>query len=202
MDYSKRGLTEDTDRAVALSGLAVRVAEALGCKEHYGIFQLFLHRNLLWRGTDQQKMTRIEYDSVKVPSWSWMAYTGGIQFMEIRFGDFEVFENLQFDMGRRQALITNVWEFRNCQSKRMGTRHVILESRGVERGWIQYDVDNGEELRSERSVVVGKSTAEFREYYYVLIVRQKGAGKEYERVGMGRVQQDYILRHEADVNVL
>ncbi|PVH68168.1 HET-domain-containing protein, partial [Cadophora sp. DSE1049] len=51
-DYSNRELSKDTDRAVALSGLAVRIARALDCQECYGIFDLYLHRTLLWRRSD------------------------------------------------------------------------------------------------------------------------------------------------------
>ncbi|CAI6096506.1 unnamed protein product [Clonostachys chloroleuca] len=78
-DYSKRGLSSPTNRAVALSGLAARIATALQCKDAYGYsaFGFYLHRSLLWQRTDLQKK-RIQYGTGKeVPSWSWMAYEGG-----------------------------------------------------------------------------------------------------------------------------
>ncbi|KAH8727377.1 heterokaryon incompatibility protein-domain-containing protein, partial [Phaeosphaeriaceae sp. PMI808] len=81
-DYSKRLLTEGTDRAVAISGLQDRIAGALNCETRYGVFQRYLHRNLLWHACDN-RLERIEYPKPEVPSWSWMAYTGGVKFMKI-----------------------------------------------------------------------------------------------------------------------
>jgi hypothetical protein len=46
-DYLKRGLTEETDRVVATSGLEARIAGALKYQSRYGIFERYLHRNLL-----------------------------------------------------------------------------------------------------------------------------------------------------------
>ena len=69
-DHSTRWLSEPNDRAVALSGLAIRIAGALGCQERYGI-----HRSILWRRSGEP-MTRILYDSGEGPLWSWMAHTG------------------------------------------------------------------------------------------------------------------------------
>ncbi len=90
---------------------------------------------------------------------SWMAYTGGIEFMDDAHGKLEVFKNLWFSDGDRKTLVTNVWEFRNCYLKeevKLGAaRRQILESRGMERGWIMYDVEDEKDLRQRQSVVVG-----------------------------------------------
>jgi len=106
-DYSKRDLIEKTDRAVVISGLEARIARALKCWSRYGIFKRYLHRNLLWQASDN-KMERIEYPTRNVPSWSWMAYNGGVQFMDIPFGTVDWIDNLRFDEGRKLALITIV----------------------------------------------------------------------------------------------
>jgi hypothetical protein len=204
-DYSKRSLSEPTDRAVALFGLAARIASALDCKENYGIFDLYLHRNLLWQRSDLQNMIqRIEYKSRNVPSWSWMAYTRGIEFINVNLSQLDVINNLRFDKRDKQALITNVWEFQDCHLKEkkkaesQAARREILDSCETERGWIMYNVEGGEDLLSERSVVVGRMNRE----YYMLIVRQTAVESEYKRVGTGMVQQGYISRQEADVRVL
>src|SRR4051794_39540030 len=81
-NYSKRWLTVKTDRCVAASGLEARIARTLDCKSRRGIFETFLHRNLLWQASDI-KMEKIVYEARHVPSWSWMAYNGGIQFIKI-----------------------------------------------------------------------------------------------------------------------
>ncbi len=204
-DYSKCGLSKSSDRAVAISGLAARVARTLACEERYGIFGSFLHRNLLWERSPSQRMKRIEYGDNKVPSWSWMAYEGGIQFTEFSFGNLELFDDLKFAQDKR-ALVTKVWEFQGCQLEQEAvsgtTRHRILDSCGTERGWIMYDVEDGGDLHKERGVVVARplDKSEIWEYY-MLVVKQRAEGG-YERVGIGRVECGYISRQEPDVLVL
>jgi hypothetical protein len=199
VDYSNRGLSKKTDRVVALSGLAARIARALGCSESFGIFELYLHRNLLWRQSGPTE--RIKYKPFEVPSWSWMAYTGGIEFIGDSYGELEVFKNLKFSEGDQKALVTNVWEFRNCnlkeQAKLGATRRQILESSEKEIGWIMYDAEDEKDLRRRQSVVVGRT----RQEYHILLVRQRGEN-EYERVGIGMVQQVYLLRQQLEVRIL
>ncbi|SCO54819.1 uncharacterized protein FFNC_15668 [Fusarium fujikuroi] len=100
-DYSKRGLSKPTDRAVSISGLAKRIERALSCEARYGVFGFFFHRSLLWQRSDLEKTERIEYkESDKVPSWSWVAYPGGIKFIdleEVDYGKLYLFNKLELD---------------------------------------------------------------------------------------------------------
>jgi hypothetical protein len=84
-DYSMHGLTQSTDRITAIFGLQSRIASTLGCEERCGILKKFLYRNLLWQWHGTEKMKRIGYNNPKVPSWSWMAYRGGIKFIDVSF---------------------------------------------------------------------------------------------------------------------
>jgi hypothetical protein len=211
-DYSKRSLSKRTDRAIALSGLAARIAEALDCEERYGIFGLYLHRNLLWQRCNlQNTMERIKYDSRDVPSWSWMAYTGGINFMKLDFGKLEVFSNLRFDMEHendKQTLIANVWEFQDCHLKEMeeagsvAAHCEIFDSCDAKKGWIVYDVKREADFLSEYGVVVGRAPSEHQWEYHMLVVRQRdGKEGEYERVGVGKVQAGCLVRQPANIRV-
>jgi len=214
-DYSKRALSERTDIAIALSGLAARIAEALKCYERYGIFGKYLHRNLLWQRFDlQSTMERIEYGSRDVPSWSWMAYTGCIDFMNLDYGNLDLSRNLEFDANNKQALITNICQFQDCHLKEIGkaeskaARREILDSREIERGWILYDTSREDEdaFLFERGVVVGRTLSEDRWEeqweYHILIVRQRdGREGEYERAGVGMVQEGYLLLQSANVRI-
>lgn len=202
-DYSKRDLTKKTDRAVATSGLEARIARALRCQSRYGIFQQYLHRNLLWHTSDN-KMERIVYKNRNVPSWSWMAYNGGIQFMDIPFGTVDWIDNLRFDKGRELVLITNVGEFRDCTMEPDGKHYAILDSSRTKRGWIQYDVEEDEDLFKERCVVVGKRSSnrlDIKEYY-ILVIRPTSVDGEYKRVGVGLIQSDYVVRQRFNVRVM
>lgn len=107
-DYSTHGLSEPTDKVRALSGLTNRIKQALSCKENFSIFELYLHRNLLWERTGS--IERINYESSAVPSWSWMAHVGGIKFIDELYGDLENFISLMFCEDTK-ALITDVWKF-------------------------------------------------------------------------------------------
>ena len=214
-DYSKRGLSERTDRAVAISGLETRIANVLRSENRYGIFKDYLHRNLLWQRSDDQKTKRIEYQTQTVPSWSWMAYDGSIQFMDIPFGEADWNDNLRFDKKHKyalfnkkgkHALITDIGGFRNCSLE----QKAILDSSKTKRGWIQYDIDGGEDLHSERCVVVGRKSDEDDEdehglknkEYYILVVRPTSRDGEYERAGVGLIQSDYVLRQRLNVRVI
>lgn len=88
----------------ALSGLAARTAKALSCEERYGSFGFCLHRNLLWQRSDQHKEGPLNYEAARVPikvlSWSWMAYEGGIQltpFADLPYRDLDLLYDLKFD---------------------------------------------------------------------------------------------------------
>ncbi|RKK27411.1 hypothetical protein BFJ66_g16668 [Fusarium oxysporum f. sp. cepae] len=215
-DYSKRGLSKPTDRAVAISGLAQRIERALSCEARYGVFEFFFHRNLLWQRSDLEKTERIKYEeSDKVPSWSWMAYPGGIKFIEfeeVGYGKLELFDKLKFDQEDKRALITDIWTFRDChlnRKERSDTgRYEVLDSGEKVRGWAMYDVKHGEGFDNERAVVIGRTSPEWRterQEYYILVVRRKAGSKadnEYERVGLGRVQVGYLSRRQSGVRVM
>lgn len=208
-DYSKRGLSKATDRSVALSGLAARISRALKCDERYGIFGMYLHRLLLWQRSGPESFgpqkrdirKRIQYSPPGVPSWSWMAYQGSIQFMDIRFGNLDLAVDLRFDPDNMGALITQVYEFCGCQLEQelamevRGRLKLVLG--GVEKGWIIYDIDNEKDLSQERCIVVGRCGLE----YYILVVRHR-EGDEYERVGIGSVQPECIARGRLFIRIL
>ena len=205
-DYSKRDLTEKTDRAIATSGLEARIERTLMCQSRYGIFERYLHRNLLWQASDN-KMEPIEYPTRNVPSWSWMAYNGGIQFIDIPFGTVDWIKNLQFDKERKPALITDIGEFRDGIMEPDGNYYAVLDFDRMKRGWIQYDVEEGEDLCNERCVVVGKRSSKDGDRldvkeYYILVVRPTSVDGEYKRVGVGLIQSNYVVRRGFNMRVI
>lgn len=51
-------------------------------------FESFLGRSLLWaRGSEENAMERIRPLPIAIPSWSWMAYKGAIDYMDPPFGE-------------------------------------------------------------------------------------------------------------------
>ncbi|KAH9909794.1 hypothetical protein F4778DRAFT_14888 [Xylariomycetidae sp. FL2044] len=93
--YSRLDFTNIEDRPFAIAGLENRLRAAYKTQGGFGIFDdgpgkgLF-HRSLLWqRGEDEPSgLTPITFSvgrSISVPSWSWMAYSGGIDYLELPF---------------------------------------------------------------------------------------------------------------------
>lgn len=215
--YSKRHLTEETDRCVAISGLEARITRNIGCQSRYGIFEDFLYRNLLWQRSDGEKTQRIGYEPGIVPSWSWMAYSGGIQFMDITFGDVDWNGKLQFNKEHkyfnifkrkgRHALVTDIGVFQNCSLERRDISHAVLDSSKVERGRIWYDIEASDDLHTKRCVVVGRNSREDEhgpgnKKYYILVVRLTSVDGEYTRVGVGWIQSNYVVRQRLNVRVV
>jgi hypothetical protein len=197
-NYSKRGLTKDTDRCVAISGLEARIARALpGKNSRYGIFQEHLHRNLLWQASDS-KTKRIKYDEDrKVPSWSWMACGGGIKFMEVEIGCVSWVKALAFDAERDStALIADVGEFQHVTLKPNGDYYTLSNLFGRQKGWVRYDVEGVESGHKNRCVVIGrteewKKSIGKKKYYILVVVPTREDGREdgeYTRIGVGMVR--------------
>lgn len=100
MQYSRLEFSRDHDRPIAIAGVESRLWKAYGTKGGYGIFDdglgngLF-HRSLLWqRGDDQPSpgLSTIAFPPEShhaVPTWSWMAYSGGIDYLDPLFGETE-----------------------------------------------------------------------------------------------------------------
>ncbi|KAL5371410.1 hypothetical protein DPSP01_014282, partial [Paraphaeosphaeria sporulosa] len=203
-NYSKRGLTDLRDRRVAAFGLEARIARALPCKKHsYGIFQEHLHRNLLWQALGG-KMERIAYDDNQgVPSWSWMACSGGVQFMEIELGSVSWVASLAFDAERDSAaLIADVGKFQDITFKREGNRFAVSDSSGTEKGCVHFDVGGGESGSRDYCVVIGRMQQDTKDYYYILVVVPTREDGEYTRVGVGMVPASCVKRLKAGVRVV
>ena len=186
------------------------------CKAWYGVFEFFFHRNLLWQRSDVEEADRVKYEeSDKVPSWSWMAYPGGIKFIEfddVDYGELYLYDNLKFGQDDLRALITDVWTFRDCHLNRKESsntgRYEVLDSHEVVRGWVMFDIKHGKDFDNERAVVIGRTGPEDRlegQEYYILVVGRKTGSKaynEYERVGIGRVQAGHLSWRESSVRVI
>ncbi|KAH8788006.1 hypothetical protein F5883DRAFT_531251 [Diaporthe sp. PMI_573] len=96
--YTRLTLTRTTDRPLAIAGLERRLIQSLEAKGGFGLFDdgwSLFQRSLLWqRETGGKPLDRIPTnESAPVPSWSWMAYNGAIDFVEMPFGKIDWFQN-------------------------------------------------------------------------------------------------------------
>jgi hypothetical protein len=154
-------------------------------------------------------MKKIEYD-FHVPSWSWMAYSGSIQFLDIPLGEVEWIDDLRFDeeYACDHAITTNLWTLQDCTVEARGGRYTTLDRNGKERGWIQYDEEDSEELSEGMCVVIGRTHSFFSsgtwgaKEYYILVVNPTSVKGEYRRIGVGLVQSDWVVGQRTNVRIV
>jgi hypothetical protein len=90
--YSRLKFTRTGDRPIAIAGLEKRLVHAFDTYGEFGVFDDghgLLRRSLLWRrGSDESTLDRIVFPAdrqMTVPSWSWMAHKGGIDYLDLPF---------------------------------------------------------------------------------------------------------------------
>lgn len=84
--YSKLALSFPADRPIAIKGLETRLIKTFGTTGSYGVFELYLHRCLLWQRAEATLKHIDSFHSTMVPSWSWMAYEGAIRYVDVPYG--------------------------------------------------------------------------------------------------------------------
>ncbi|KAE8454271.1 hypothetical protein EG329_005196 [Mollisiaceae sp. DMI_Dod_QoI] len=98
MQYSRLAFTRQSDRPVAIAGLEKRLIQSFGVHGGFGVFDDdglgMLRRSLLWhRGAGEKSLQKIEFAPAgkvpPLPSWSWMAHSGGIDYLDLPFGKIE-----------------------------------------------------------------------------------------------------------------
>lgn len=175
------------------------MAQVLDTEMRYGIFRRFLSSLLLWK-RDENKTSPISYDNRSVPSWSWMAYPGGLNFILDADSDLKVpmAEDLGF-IKDGKALNVKVRKFSgDFRMEDKGEEYAIVDAT-EQIGSIWFDVADQIQLEDCNCSVVGMVGNERKEdapkTYYVLIIREKDGDGEYERVGVGKVEAKYISRN-------
>jgi hypothetical protein len=199
-DYSKLGITEKTDRPVAILSLAEALAEALGTKVHYGIFECFLHRSLLWQPARNTPLTQIGYKTPP-PSWSWMAYPGQIQYLPIKFTGVEWDNSVRLVKVKAKVKANDATTGPEDEGYVLEARvrGVMLDGKDNEVGQLYFDTQPGNVLPEVRCAIMGREETGVEDgnwKYYVLFVTECttpwGRGK-FRRVGMGSIEKRFIL---------
>ncbi|KAF1960095.1 HET-domain-containing protein [Byssothecium circinans] len=191
--YATSGLTFETDRNIAIYSLLERMAQALQTKVRYGIFRCFLGSLLLRKRTHENKTAPIPNQGRAVPSWSWMAYSGGIDFISGAMRDLKVprFKDLDF-ANDGQALNVKLRQLNgNFRMGQEGGGYAIVDETGKV-GSLWFDVADQIQLEHCSCVVVSIDSDDekkgLEKTYHILIVREKAGGGGYERVGVGKVK--------------
>ncbi|KAM0814065.1 putative Heterokaryon incompatibility domain-containing protein [Seiridium cardinale] len=87
--YTRLAPNHSTDRPMAIKGMEARLLHALETRGGFGVFEVYLHRGLLWI-REGPRLARIDFSKCStsaareiIPSWSWMAYDGAIRYVDI-----------------------------------------------------------------------------------------------------------------------
>jgi len=86
VDYSARKMSKESDKLIAISGLAQQVASCFNDRLVAGLWERWLWRDLLWYVVDVQSAQRPV--SFSAPSWSWASVNAQISY-ELRGTDAE-----------------------------------------------------------------------------------------------------------------
>jgi hypothetical protein len=191
--YSKLALTYCADRPIAIRGLERRIIQLLETRGAYGVFDLphYFHRCLLWKrsGATLKKITT--FHGEVVPSWSWMAYQGGIDYMDAPGGRVDwandvisPFTLLDASGRANEAIHATI----------SAPIHDFMDTETVD---FIFDEPDHNFRRPLKCVIVGRNkgvTPNDQPLCYVLVVHA-AATKEtdrYERVGVALLEQDRI----------
>lgn len=215
--YSKRDFGQLTDRPIGISGLEKRLASAFKTRGGYGVFDgPYLERNLLWRAAVDGNLKPIDFaETRKVPSWSWMAYSGAISYISIDFrrvqwtGDVKSpFNTDSGDTGKQH------WEANGSQAMpvlgmskhyRLAATLQLVDLRRK----IIFDRRDNSKVEDLRCVILGKQQPDRDSgspSCYVLIIREiarSSSGQAiFERLGAGELREDQIDFASHDSGVL
>jgi len=203
--YSRLGLTKPEDRPIAISGLVDRLAETFEMTATHGVFDRYLHRSLLWHRSGPVRMQRIVYPRDRnVPSWSWMAYTGQIEYMSIDYHQVEWNEAIRLADG---ALKAQVRRFQFCRMERKddGTCEIRNQCGSGEKGWLKFDGEDRTTVRTLQSLIIGRNieSGDKRRYYILAVTPvYLDRCRTFRRVGVGSVPQSFISFQDGAADAL
>ncbi|KAI1130720.1 hypothetical protein F5Y10DRAFT_262869 [Nemania abortiva] len=194
--YSRLAFTHPWDRPVAIIGLENRLLQAFGTRGKYGILECFLHRSLLWqRGRDEIAMRRIAFPhSRKVPSWSWLAYQGGISYMEVPPNNTDW--NAEISDAFRDSAGNSSYSGDVEALGKLEVKVYDCDMSGIytddPKPNIIFDDPGQQEHCKSQCIIVGREIStpaeKMQGHYYVLFVTQKSTTEfftEWERFGVG-----------------
>ncbi|QDS71508.1 hypothetical protein FKW77_004827 [Venturia effusa] len=209
--YSTLNFTYAADRSVAILGLEQRLARAFNDHGEHGVFQRHLERGLMWRrGQDSegraiQKLTRIlntndDGRGKKSPTWSWMAYEGGISFIAIEG------RSLDWERGPKRLSWPIGVTDGNMRLKGIGKPFDL----SVPNDTIIWDYGEKPQNALLKCVVLGRargteeSIVDKKHYVLIIALTTVSDGGEtlYERVGVGFLLGGCIHSEEEDVVIV
>lgn len=203
--YSALALSNISDRAKAVAGLQQHIARTFRSDATHGVLWEWPERTLLWRAAEPGALTRIDYHHCATqppPSWSWMAYKGRIDFLEVPFAGVKWAGNVQREPAGPER------QEERLRAKAHGLRidGAELMRRGV------LDVQDVKFVQDcWKCVLVGTRRVGGEDAgaaQYVLLIRPKSGSPSsqpdnmYERVGVATLLASHFLDEERSVFIV
>ncbi len=200
--YSRLALSYPSDRPIAIRGLESRLINTFGTRGGVGIFDIYLHRSLLWQRAGDTLKSITSFRDAPVPSWSWMAYDGPVRYLTVPFGEVTWSENIISPFSKdssRNAVVSGA--FRG--DKVIATSPLELEAPV----WNLLDAESGQRIMDDpgrafdqpiQCVVLGKSKmppVDESQVHWVLLVHPRKVADNvalYERAGVGVLRKRHI----------
>lgn len=206
--YSRLDLSADYDRPAAIGGLQQRLLRTMGVRGGFGILDDpnksgLLHRSLLWhRGEEFKQLKPIAFpsDRERVPSWSWMSVSGGIDYLALTWRQYD-WQVIQPPWSPSPVRAPNAFH---------GKAQVFdITAARVNEDSVMFDNTLDSEVLEYMALVLGieKGPKEIKDKrHYILVVRPKvkplaDGTVLYERVGAGYIP-GRCLRGEASICTL
>jgi hypothetical protein len=212
-NYSRLDFSYWHDRPFGIAGLEARLRKAYQMPIGYGIFDDgpdggFFHRSLLWCLAEGAKpMTSITFEgkpNTSVPSWSWMAYQGAIDYLEPPFEgvDWETREiRPPWTRGGDGARAETSYNYDEVDLQAVVRDYNVAGRSRLDDVKLMYDAErSGSDRQSPQCVIVAKvkqGRSEREKKHYVLIVAAAGGStvggyKIYTRLGVGYMPGKFI----------
>jgi hypothetical protein len=191
--YSRLNFSFDADRSVAIDGLERRISRALGDIGAFGVFKKNLGRGLLWRrGLNVPQLVRIDFSTDanrgrRAPSWSWMSYVGGIDYLDTVGGSVTWEKSTSWDT-----------ENGGMTLKGYAREFDIPSNTPAADARIAWDDSKDKEDGALKCMVVGTEKLGdnlLAKKHYVLIVQQDSGSDNdniYQRVAIGEILGRFI----------
>ncbi|KAK5721093.1 hypothetical protein LTR15_007057 [Elasticomyces elasticus] len=191
--YSTLAFMKAVDRPVGIAGLESRLIRAFGTSGGFGVFEKYLHRGIMWQRASSE-IQKISFPQAvgEVPSWSWMAYQGPIEYVAIPFKSVEWEYNDVRSPWTPQPESTGARHSTRTRS----SAHLTVVPRMFKPSGstsseecLVFDHGSVEPGPGIRCVIIGRqrhhpdSSAARR--HYILLIRQRPRSELYERVGVG-----------------
>ncbi|KAH8897353.1 HET-domain-containing protein, partial [Thozetella sp. PMI_491] len=215
--YSRLGFTNPFDRAVAIDGIQSRLLNAFRTRGGFGIFDEdvksgqrgLLRRSLLWHRAPAATLAKIEFPSsraLSVPSWSWMAYTGEIDYLRPDFGnvDWEFLASPWSGSGKDRLGTTGLTDQLTLNGL---ARDIFFDAAEDGTMKIFFDIPGGSERSSLKCVVLGVESGNrplsSRLHYFLLVapaqLRSRSDLRAFQRIGAGLSLGKYILPSKGEM---